>query len=80
MQALRTRRKRKPDQVVKRGTEFTLGSTGLCSEGCEQIWGRGSGSHRPGKAAPQRGMSECRGHEGDAPGVQDKEARREGAK
>lgn len=67
MQALRTRRKRTPDQGVNRGNEFTLGSTGLCSEGCEHIWGRRSGSHRPGKAAPQRGMSH--GATGEMPKV-----------
>ena len=47
---------------VKEGSESTLGCEGSAQSRCEQIWGRGRCSGRPGEAAPHRGRGECRDH------------------
>ena len=39
--------------------------------------GEEEGLRRPGEAAPHTGMGECRGHRGDAQGVQDKQGGQE---
>ena len=49
-------------QRVKKGSESTVGCKGSAQSQCEQIWGKGQGSGRPGEAAPHRGMGQCRGH------------------
>ena len=59
---------------LKEGRESALGLEGSDQRGCEPIWGMGRRSGRPGEAAPHRGRGGCRGHGGDAQGVQDKEA------
>ena len=57
---------------VKEGSEFTLGCEGSAQRGCEHIWKRGLRQTRRGCSSQREGR--VQGPQGDAQGVQDKEA------